>query len=330
MLETARYPNPKQVILFPPAQRTKRYSATMRTAAVKQPPSQKILIALAEYSYLTALQITRLLYSPGSLTYVKDKLKSLVDTGYALPLAGRRVNLPLIYTLSGEGRSYAAFLGISTGKRFRPSEEHEKADNFYFMRHTLAVNDILIAARLLAETVPGIILNRMIQERDLKRKIYVEVPQVPQENRRTHRKISIEPDAGLDFTIEETWHQQKQTWQDFFHIEVYRTLPPVAWRFKQKVHGYVALAQTGQHEELFQTPALSIAVFAATVQQKAVLKRWTEEALREMPREGQRFFFTSIETAAASPTEMYLSPVWQQAFGEAPIPLLVYKEGHAQ
>lgn len=39
--------------------------------------------------------------------------------------------------------------------------------------------------------------------------------------------------------------------------------------------------------------------------------------------EGQRFFFASIKTDTASPTEMYLAPVWQKAFGEAPTPLLV-------
>jgi hypothetical protein len=81
---------------------------------------------------------------------------------------------------------------------------------------------------------------------------------------------------------------------------------------------------------MFHTPALSIAVFAATDQQKAVLKRWTEEALHEMPQEGQRFFFTSIATSEASPTELFLEPVWEQAFSSTPTPLLVLEEGHAR
>jgi hypothetical protein len=48
----------------------------------------------------------------------------------------------------------------------------------------------------------------------------------------------------------------------------------------------------------------------------AMLKYWTEEALRERdrPEEGDWFFFCSLNTATASPEDMYLSPVWEQAF----------------
>jgi hypothetical protein len=138
----------------------------------------------------------------------------------------------------------------------------------------------------------------------------------------------IEPDASLDFFITETWHTKPQTWQDFFHIEVYRNLPPVEWRFKQKVQAYVTYATGGQHEALFQTPALSIAVFAATAQMAATLKHWTEEALLQIaqPEQGALFFFRSCDTTTASPEDMYLAPVWEQAFGTATTPLLVLAE----
>ena len=307
----------------------------MSTTADKLTPMDKIILALAVFGYLTADQVTRLLYAPGSLTYVKDKLKSLVDTNYALSLGGRGVNLPLIYTLSGKGRTYAAFLGQPTWKRYRPSEEREKADNVQFIRHSLAINDVLIGARLLSQTVPSIVLNRMFTERELKRKIYVEIPEVTQENRIRHRKICIEPDASVDFTIEETWHDQ--TWQDFFHIEVYRNLPPLEQRFKQKVLGYVACAASPQHQAFFQTSALSVAIFAATERMAKTLKAWTEAALHQQPGEGQRFFFTSIDTATATPAEMFLTPVWEQAFSSTPTSLLVIEErqtslgeGHAR
>jgi hypothetical protein len=61
--------------------------------------------------------------------------------------------------------------------------------------------------------------------------------------------------------------------------QVYRNLPPAEWRFKQKIQGYVTYALTEQHEALFQTPALSVAVFAQTSEMAATLKRWTEEVL---------------------------------------------------
>jgi hypothetical protein len=90
----------------------------------------------------------------------------------------------------------------------------------------------------------------------------------------------------------------------------------------------VASVDSGQHEALFHTPALSIAVFCQTEYQTITLKRWTEEALAEMqrPEEGERFFFRTIATATASPREMFLSSVWEQAFGTTKTPLLVLEE----
>jgi Replication-relaxation len=280
---------------------------------------EKILVALALFDYLTAYQLARLLYSLASISRVRKELKSLAAASLVLSLGGRAVNLPLVYTLSSKGRQCAASLGVSASRRLRPSEEKDKGYNPYFLKHTIAVTDVLIAARLLSQTVPHIELTRMLTERELKRKIYVELPE----------KVCIEPDASCEFLLTETWHNPPQTWKDFFHIEVYRNLPPAEWRFKQKVTGYVTYATSGQHEALFHTPALSITVFAATKQMAATLKRWTEEALQEMerPEEGEWFFFCSLDTATASPEDMFLSPVWEQAFGTAKTPLLVLQDG---
>jgi hypothetical protein len=174
---------------------------------------------------------------------------------------------------------------------------------------------VLIAAWQLSQNHPGIVLSRMITERELKRKIYVAIPE----------KICIEPDASCEFTITTTVDNKQVRWQDFFHIEVYRNLPPADWRFKQKVQGYVTSVDTGRHEALFHTPALSIAVIAQTEPMAATLKQWAEEALTEMhlPEEGERFFFRSANVSSASPEELFLAPVWERAFGTAKTPLLV-------
>jgi hypothetical protein len=55
---------------------------------------------------------------------------------------------------------------------------------------------------------------------------------------------------------------------------------------------------------LFQTSALSVAVFAATKEMTDTLKQWTEEALKEHPEEGERFFLSCVNPATASPAEM--------------------------
>jgi hypothetical protein len=110
-----------------------------------------------------------------------------------------------------------------------------------------------------------------------------------------------------------------------FHIEVYRNLPPVEGRFKQKIQGYVTYALSGQHEALFYTSALPIAVIAQAEQIETTLKRWTEQVLAQLhrPEEGEWFFFCSIDPATASPEKLFLSPIWKHAFSTDKTPLLV-------
>src|ERR687896_753622 len=271
----------------------------MRTTETMRKAWERIISALAEFDYLTPAQIARLLYAPSSRNHVYEKMRPLVDRGLVQTLGGRDVNLPLLYTLSGTGRRCASTLGAAQGKRFRPSEEADKRRNPYFLKHSIAVIDVLIAARLLSDRVPAIQLSRMYTERELKRKIYIPLG---------GKTVCLEPDAGLLFRITETWHNPPQTWEDFFHIEVYRNLPPQEWRFKQKIAGYVTYVDNGHHEALFHTPALSIAVIAATEQMTTTLKRWTEEVLTQMERqpEGEWFFFCSVDPASASPEGLYL------------------------
>ena len=287
----------------------------MRTLVKIRRAWEKIIVALSEFDYLTTHQLTRLLYSPSSIKHVQEEMKSLMDATLVTVIGGKAANLPRIYTLSGMGRQYAAVLGAPKSQRFRPSEEQEKGHNPYFLKHTMAVTDVLIAARLLSQTHPAVTLSRIVTERELKRKIYVELPE----------RICIEPDASCEFLITEMRHDSQQTWRDFFHIEVYRNLPPVAQRFKQKIQGYVTYVDAGEHQALFHTTALSVALFAQTPAMAATLKRWTEEALTEIerPEEGEWFFFSSLNTATASPEEMYVAPVWECAFGTTKAPLLV-------
>ena len=104
----------------------------------------EIIIALAEFDYLTTLQIARLLYALSSLTHVQELMKSLGDASLVIILGGKALGLPRIYTLSGTGRQYAVGLGAMPRKRFRPSKEQAKARNPYFLKHTMAVTDVLL------------------------------------------------------------------------------------------------------------------------------------------------------------------------------------------
>jgi hypothetical protein len=120
-------------------------------------------------------------------------------------------------------------------------------------------------------------------------------------------------------------------WQEFIHFEVYRTHLSER-RFKHKITGYAGYAGSMLHRELFHSRALSIAVLAQTAGMAARLKQWTEDVLhaREQPELGEQFFFANVNPATASPTEMFLSPVWQNAFGDAKTPLLVLDEENGE
>ena len=278
--------------------------------------AEKILCALSRFVYLTAEQLTRLLYQPSSLSFVRKKLKALRTAELVLALPGASVAMPRVYTPTSAGYTAAAALGAGHETRIRPSAERDKARNVLFLEHTIAISGVLIAAALVAKTHPLIELSRLYTERSLKRKIVVKLAE-----NRTHY---IEPDAACEFRITEIGRQRPQTWQDFFNMEVYRHLP-LEGRFKQKVTGYVASVDTGMHEALFKTKALSIAVFCATRYQAETLRKWTEEALTAMGRveEGERFFFRSVDVSKASPEELFLSSVWERACSDMKTPLLV-------
>jgi protein involved in plasmid replication-relaxation len=153
MLETALTPNPTQIVLFRAPQKTERMLMTTPVNTLKG--AEKILVAISEFNYLTAEQATRLLYKESSLAFVRKKLRALVKQNYVLALGGRAVNLPLVYTLTSRGRAYVGLLGEESRKRIRPSEEKEKSENLFFMKHTLAVTDVLIAGRCLAKQYRG-------------------------------------------------------------------------------------------------------------------------------------------------------------------------------
>jgi protein involved in plasmid replication-relaxation len=284
--------------------------AAARTRAAQM----KIACALAEFNYLTVSQLNRVLgNAPASENRVRKHLRSMVSAELVLSLASQSAILPRIYTLTANGYR---LLGLPQVRRVRSSEEQQKAGNLFFLQHTIAVTAVLIGARLLSRTHPEIVLTRMLTERALKRKIYVAVPAGA-----GGRPVCIEPDASLEFVL-----QGKV--KDFFHIEVYRTLPPAEWRFRQKIQAYVTYATSGLHETLFATPALSIAVFAQTLPMARTLKKWTAEVLQDMnqPEQAVRFFFRSGSVADASPQELFLTPCWEQPLTTTKTPLIIREE----
>src|SRR4051794_23023674 len=83
-----------------------------------------VLQMLYFYHYATAVQVTRLLYSPGYLTGVQTRLKRLADAGVLqrgpkFQTQGRGGSAPTVYSLGRLGLNSLAAQGKDVRGRFR-------------------------------------------------------------------------------------------------------------------------------------------------------------------------------------------------------------------
>lgn len=276
------------------------------------PADDAVLRAVFRYYYLSSRQLCRLLYSPGSLTYVQAKLKQLTDAGLLqriwLPRPAAHGSAPSVYTLARKGLNYLAGVGIDVDRRrYRPSEQREHA--YLFLEHTLAVNDVLMSAELLSRVQPEYTLARMLHERDLKRR-----PVQVQDD--DGRMIAVVPDGWLDLRV-------KAAYQVCLALELDRgTEEQKVWR--RKIRGLLAYAN-GPYQDSFQTKSLTIAVVATSGDKRLLqLLRWTESELTARHEQGQGdlFVFTAIRPNAADLADLFFSRRWYQPFGDQPIALL--------
>jgi len=150
--------------------------------------------AISKYHLLTSEQITRLLYSSGTLKTVKAYLTAMTDVkltqSLTLPTAkGRR---PFVYFLGAAGRKTLREEGVETPVYF------EKADlqtrSYGWLMHLLETNDFLISAATLEKAVPGIHLEEW--EHDFA------IAKTPPTALSTDGKLAqVHPDGFLHHTI---------------------------------------------------------------------------------------------------------------------------------
>ena len=288
---------------------TKR-SGRRKRAQVLGVPDLKIIGALRVLSCATAQQFLRLLGdSPASLTYVQARLKRLVDTGYLerlyLPRARRAGSAPLLYRLRRKSIPILCAQGLALPYRLRPSEA--RAAGYLHLLHALVVNDLLIAATVLARETPRLELSRIIHERELQTNpIPVTVDGRPQQ---------VVPDGFLDFRYAGI--------QTCLLLEIDRgTHGQTSW--KHKVRGLVGLAD-GPYEERFQTTSLTIVVLTTSgVERATQLLGWTSDVLTDLDRrELVGFFcFAALDPATTPPATTFFAPVWSSPGRIEPVSLL--------
>ena len=130
---------------------------------------EEILYAVYFYRYMTALDVSHLLFSPSSLTYVRKLLTGLAGGGdgvnnqylyrFALPNASAG-NTQRIYTLGNKGRDYlVSEAGLEVDWYFRPQKV--KHLSFSSILHNLILTRFLVAAKRWASLQSGVELSKV-------------------------------------------------------------------------------------------------------------------------------------------------------------------------
>jgi hypothetical protein len=274
---------------------------------VVTPADEELLRVLCLYSLLTIEQVTRLLYSPGSLRFVGARLRRLAEAGY---LQRQRLptttlgGAPWLYSLARKGASYLARTSYLDPADIRHAlgDEHSSL----FIQHRLAVNDVLIALEVLAQQCPEINIADLRPEWRLRTTPL-----------RTHladgRLSQVLFDAWVDMHID-------QRLRMCIALEVDRGTEGLT-AFQRKIEAILAMLD-GAYQEWFSAESLTVAVITtAGMGRCAHLKRWTEEVLtaKVCPQDGELFLFTVSPSEAIDPAQLFLTPIWTAAFSREPM-----------
>jgi len=278
----------------------------------------KYLQAFGCYPYLTALQVSRLLYKPaqkpggrpGSFTTAAARLKALMDNGYllAIPLPTIRAKSPLLYIPADKGRKYIVDeLGLEVmGSSFRPAKEEKKASYEWFM-HVLETTDALIAAEQVVKQVKWLHLETVEHYLLLKDPPLVSVV-TPRKDGKKY--TSVEFDGLLRFRIEKEGDGGERFVLLWLELDRGRVKEHA---FKEKIRDIVRLYEEGGYEKRFRTRA-GIFAFATThsARRCEAMRLWAREELKAIKAQHywyQRFAFTALPSDI-DPIDLYLGNVW--------------------
>jgi DNA-binding PadR family transcriptional regulator len=281
--------------------------------------SRQTPVGMYHLQLTTADQLTRLHYKPGTLKTVKRRLKQLVDQRYitADVVPKRYIGAPpYFYSLTPKGLRYLKSIGMDTNEAHRP---HDRLKHTLFIEHVLELNDVLIAAALLAHSTTGYYLHGFTHEQVLKRRPYTVT--VQQHGRRV---FNIIPDAVLDFrrpllnggyryTPVLLEHDRGTEQQQYF---------------RQRIRAYIAFLTSGIYQELFNTSAVNIAFTTFEgVRRREQMRAWTLRELKattESPDIGLAFSFAALQRPLTAPA-VWLDPCWLSPYdNEEPHPLLAF------
>ncbi len=291
-----------------------------------KPHHTRILTAIFRHHIMTAEQVTRLLYSHGSLADVRKLLRALEKADYLTVRYLHRTtpfgSLPKLYTLDLNGFNYLKKQGHDMPPRFRRFDDKESASTF--LPHTLAVNDVLIAAETVQKAFPAISLYGYKHELDLKREkaIVVIIEKKTDAGKVEKETIKVIPDLFMDFRIQQPEREKPYRCCMFIEIDLNTEGQR---KIRQKVRAFLEFVKSGECLQRFGTknPTVGFMNFDGGEKRREELQKWAEAELKATK---EPHFWTDMFVFTAAPEkptvvrgeELYLSPVWYTPFSDKP------------
>jgi len=275
---------------------------------------ETILRTIWKYRYMTALDITKLLFSDGSHIYNRDNLTSLAGgedlkenaylCRFSLP-STKIGNHERIFTLGVKGRNFLARdVGLPVNWYFRPYKL--KHLSYSSVLHNLILTRFLVAAQIATKVTE-------IQ-------LCYELAKAPGRVELDKLKVTVIPDAWIDFEIEGKRFPVL--------LEIDRGME-YSRKFKQHVRSRIAFIESGQYKNVFGRQAVRVAYITTgetpeyrETRRKAMVN-WTREVLAEKKMESwsSLFYFGSLVFEEIYETGFFSDALWWRPDLDSPVGL---------
>lgn len=271
---------------------------------------EEILKILHFYRYMAARDIVYLLFSPSSVTYVREMLALLSQHKYLyrfqLPHSGSG-NTQMIYILASRGRDYLVReAGMEVDWYFRPYKVNSLS--YGQVVHDLALTRFCVAATVWAAKQPDF---NLVQTRicyELARSLKV-VPdgwllfeRLKGGAHDTYFPVLLEIDRGTEYSKRFVQHLQSR-------IEFVKKGGAYSKIFGQEavMIAYVTTQETTEHQDA----------------RRRAMCMWTSKVLKELGKTNWSpiFRFHSLSLADIYQSDIFDGPVWYRLDSASPVPL---------
>lgn len=287
-----------------------RIMAVTLKPVIITPRIEEVLRAVHFYRYMTAIDITHLMFSPGALTHVRDILRLLCGgEDYAENQYLFRFPIPhltagkteKVFTLGAKGRDFLIKEGLPVDWYFRP--QHTKHLTHGLITHNLTLTRFLVACRVFTVKSDFTITNMRISY-GLAKGGYKVIPDawIHLMRGNTNYPLLVEVDHGTAYKD----------------------------RLREHIKSRIEFLQSGEYQKVFKSRGCMIAYITTgefkeykNTRLRFMVER-AKEALKEMRLESWASVlrFAAVERKSLLTTPLFEAPVWMRPDTDSPVTLL--------